>query len=84
MVLIVTYNRDERQRRTFEILVDGVKVGEQVIERRSPEKKTGFIDVEYRVPAGLIQGKQKVTVRLQGAGGSEVAAVYGIRMIRGS
>ena len=28
-------------------------------------------------------GKQKVTVRFQGTGGSEVAAVYGIRMIRG-
>ena len=84
MVLVVTYNRDERQRRTFETLVDGVKVGEQVIERRSPEKKTGFFDVEYRVPTGLIQGKQKVTVRFQGTGGSEVAAVYGIRMIRGA
>ena len=84
IVLVVTYNRDERQRRTFEILVNGVKVGEQVIERRSPEKKTGFFDVEYRVPAEVIQGKQKVTVRFQGTEGSEVAAVYGIRMIRGS
>ena len=84
MILVVTCNRDERQRRTFEILVDGTKVGEQVIERRSPEKKTGYFDVEYRVPAEVIQGKQKVTVRFQGTGGSEVAAVYGIRMIRGS
>jgi len=84
MILVVTCNRDERQRRTFEILVDGVKVGEQVIERRSPEKKTGFFDVEYRVPAGLVEGKHKVTVRFQGTGGSEVAAVYGIRMVRGS
>jgi hypothetical protein len=84
MILIVTYNRDERQRRTFDILVDGVKVGEQAIERRSPEKKTGFFDVEYRIPAALLQDRQKVTVRFQGSGGSEVAAVYGIRMIRGA
>jgi hypothetical protein len=84
IVLVVTYNRDERQRRTFDILVDGVKIGEQVIERRSPQQKTGFFDVEYRVPTGLIQGKQKVTVRFQGTEGSEVAAVYGLRMIRGA
>jgi hypothetical protein len=84
IVLVVTYNRDERQRLTFEILVDGTKVGEQVIERRSPQEKTGFFDVEYRVPTGLIQGKQKVTVRFQGTEGSEVGAAYGIRMIRGS
>jgi len=84
IVLVVTYSRDERQRRTFEILVDGTKVGEQVIERRSPEKKTGFFDVEYRVPAEVIQGKQKVTVQFQGTEGREVAAVYGLRMIRGA
>jgi hypothetical protein len=84
MILIVTYNRDERQRRTFEILVDGAKVGEQAIERRSPEKKTGFFDVEYRIPAALLQDRQKVTVRFQGTGGNEVVAIYGIRMIRSS
>ena len=82
MVLVVTYNRDERQRRTFDILVDGVKIGEQAVERRSPQEKTGFFDVAYRVPTGLIQGKQKLTVRFQGTEGSEVGAVYGLRMIR--
>ncbi len=84
MILIVTYNRDERQRRTFDILADGVSVGEQAIERRSPEQKTGFFDVEYRIPAELVQGKERVTVRFQGSGGSEVPAVYGIRLVRGS
>jgi hypothetical protein len=28
------------------------------------------------------RGREKVTVRFQGTGGSEVAAVYGIRMVR--
>lgn len=82
MVLVVTYNRDERQTRTFEIHVDGGKVGEQTVPRRSPEQKTGFFDVEYPVPPELVQGKQKVTVRFQPTQGSEVAAVYGIRMVR--
>jgi hypothetical protein len=82
LVLVVTYNRDERANRAFEVLVDGVRIGEQAVPRRSPEQLEGFFDVEYPIPANLVAGKQKVTVRFQGTGGSEVAAVYGIRMVR--
>jgi hypothetical protein len=83
MVLAVTYNRNERYRRSFDILVDGVKIADQTMEGRSPEEKSVFLDVRYAVPDNLVAGKQKVTVRFQGTGGSEVAAVYGIRMLRG-
>jgi hypothetical protein len=83
MVLAITYNRNERYRRTFDILVDGVKIADQTIEGRSPQEKSVFFDVRYAVPDGLAAGKEKVTVRFQAAGGREVAAVYGIRMIRG-
>jgi hypothetical protein len=82
LMLVVTYSRDERANRAFEVLVDGVKVGEQAIPRRSPQEREGFFDAEYPIPANLVTGKQKVTVRFQGTGGSEVAAVYGIRMVR--
>ena len=84
MVLVTTYNRQERANRSFEILVDGVKIADQTIERVSPQEPSPFFDVEYRIPPELVQGKQKVTVRFQAAGGSEVAAVYGIRMVRGN
>ncbi len=83
MALVVTYRQDERQRRTFDLLVDGVKIGDQVVERQSPERQGGFYDVEYPIPASAVSGRRKVTVRFQAAPGSEVAAVYGIRMIRG-
>jgi len=83
MVLAVTYNRNERYRRTFDILVDGVKIGDQTMEGRSPQEKSVFFDVRYPVPGGLVAGKQKVTVRFQATGGNEVAAVYGVRMVRG-
>jgi hypothetical protein len=83
MVLAVTYNRNERYRRAFEILVDGVKIADQTMEGRSPHEKSVFFDVRYAVPDALVAGKQKVTVRFQATGGSEVAAVYGIRMVRG-
>jgi hypothetical protein len=83
MTLIVTYHDEERATRTFEILVDGVRVGQQSIERHRPGNGSrGFFDVEYAIPAELVKGKQKVTVRFQAATGSETASVFGIRMIR--
>ncbi len=79
MALVVTYYSDEWRRRTFDILVDGQRVGEQTIERGGPVR---FFDVEYPVPAELVKDKQKVTVRFQATNGNEIAAVFGIRMIR--
>lgn len=77
--LVVTYNSDEWQRRTFEILVDGQRIGEQTIERRGPMR---FFDVEYPVPAELVKDKTKVTVKFQATQNNEIGAVFGLRMIR--
>lgn len=83
MTLIVTYHSEERATRSFEILVDGVRVGEQTIERHRPGSSSGsFFDVEYSVSPDLVRGKQKVTVRFQAKGGNETGSVFGIRMIR--
>ncbi|MGH7952679.1 MAG: DUF6805 domain-containing protein, partial [Limisphaerales bacterium] len=79
MALVVTYYSDEWQKRTFDILVDGQRVGQQVVEKGgSPH----FFDAKYAIPADLVDGKQKVTVRFQATNGNEIAAVFGIRMIR--
>ncbi len=51
MILIVTYTNDEQQRRTFDVLVEGRKIGERTIERRTPEKDVRFFDIEYALPA---------------------------------
>jgi DUF1680 family protein len=81
--LMVTYHTEERANRTLEILVDGVRVGEQAVERYRPGSSSGrFFDVEYAIPAELVKGKQKITVRFQATGGNETAAVYGVRVIR--
>lgn len=82
LVLVVTYNRDERANRQFAVLVDGRKVGEQTIARRSPQEKEEFFDVEYLLPAEAVAGKEKVTVRFEGTGGSETGTVYGLRVVR--
>jgi DUF1680 family protein len=79
MALVATYNHDEWQERKFDVLVDGTRVGQQTIERRGPMR---FFDVEYAVPAEVLNGKQKVTVKFQAGAGSEIGAVFGLRMIR--
>lgn len=47
-----------------------------------PRGEPRFFDVEYAVPASLTADKQKMTVRFQATEGNEIAAVFGIRMIR--
>ena len=79
MFLVVTYYSDEWRQRTFDILVNGRRVGQQVIEKKGEPR---FFDVEYAIPAGLTANKQKATVRFQANGDNEIAAVFGIRMIR--
>lgn len=79
MSLVITYYSDEWRKRSFDILVDGTHVASQVVEKNgSPH----FFDVEYALPAGVVKGKKTVTVRFEAAQGSEIAAVFGIRMIR--
>jgi hypothetical protein len=82
MTLVVTYSNDARQNCTFDILVEGQKVGEHATQRRTPEQDIQFLDVQYAIPAELVKGKRRVTVRFQATGGNEISAVFGIRMIR--
>lgn len=79
--MVVTYNTAGRAR-SFNVLVDGTKVGEQTMERSSPEMEAKFFDVEYPLPPELVAGKQKVTVRFEATNGNDISAVFGIRMVR--
>ncbi len=82
MGLIITFSNDARRDGSFEILVDGKKVGEQETKDEVPELDVQFFDVEYAIPSELIEGKQKVTVRFEASTGSDIPGVFGIRMIR--
>lgn len=79
VALVVTYYSDEWRKRTFEIQVDGQRVGEQVVEKGGPPH---FFDAEYAVPKALLGDKKSVTVRFQSSQGSEIAAIFSIRTIR--
>jgi hypothetical protein len=82
MVVVATYYSADRRTSpaSFEILVDGQRIAEQKVERTDPGR---FYDVQYPVPAALVQGKSRVAVRFQAKEGSQIAAVFGIRMTRG-
>jgi hypothetical protein len=54
-------------------------VGDQTIDARGEPK---FYDVEYKIPASLVDGKKKVTVRFEATQGNEIGAIYGIRTLR--
>lgn len=82
MGLLVTFSNDARRKGSFDVLVDGKKVGEQATERRSPEQDVRFFDVEYAIPPELIEGKSKVTVRFEASTGSDIPGVFGIRTVR--
>ena len=51
------------------------------VERYSASP-TRIGDVTYAVPVALVQGKPAVTVKFQSKAGSQVAAIYGLRMVR--
>jgi hypothetical protein len=77
--LVVTYNRDNRRARSFEVLVDGERVSE---ERFGFDSESRFYDREYPLPAALVQGKTRLTIRFQATSGNEIAPVYALRLIR--
>jgi len=77
--LVVTYNRDNRRARSFEVLVDG----ERVAEERIPfDSESRFYDREYALPPALARGKTQLTIRFQATGGNEIAPVFGLRLVR--
>jgi hypothetical protein len=82
MGLVVTFSNDARRNASFHILAEGKKIGEQTVERRSPEKDVRFFDVEYPIPAEALQNKQKITVRFEAHSENEIPGVFGIRVVR--
>lgn len=80
--LVVTYNSEERAKRSFEVLVDGARVGDGTIPRSPPGSVTGhFYDVNYTLPADLFKDKNKLTVKFQAVNGDETATVFGVRLV---
>jgi DUF1680 family protein len=76
--LLFTYIGDDKDR-VFDILVDGVKL--VTVEWKGG--KTGkFYDVEYKLPASMLSGKTKITVKIDANHGKTAGRVFGVRTIK--
>jgi uncharacterized protein len=82
IALWVTNGGEGRRKSTFDILIDGNKIGDYVALPRSPEQDAQFVDANYAIPAELIGGKRKVTVRFQATDGNEIRGIFGVRTVR--
>jgi DUF1680 family protein len=81
-VLVVTYHSEERAKRSFEVFVDGERVGAGTIPRSPPGSASGkFYDLSYKIPADIAKDKKKLTVKFQATNGDETATVFGVRLI---
>ena len=76
--LVVTYWGGDANNRQFDVLVNGEKVGTQVLENNKPGQ---FFEVTYPIPAQLMAGKTKVTVRFQAHPGAFAGGVFGARLV---
>jgi hypothetical protein len=76
--LVLTYIGDDKGRK-FDVLADGTKLA--TVEWNGG--KTGkFYDVEYSLPAELIKGKSKITVKIDAPYNRTAGRVFGVRTIK--
>ncbi len=81
MALVVTYFNEPglpAPLGDFDVLVDGAKVAHY----EPNQSASGFYQAQYAVPSTLVAGKTKATVRFQANGGSRIAPVCGVRIVR--
>ncbi|RKR80800.1 hypothetical protein BDD43_0935 [Mucilaginibacter gracilis] len=77
--LINIYWGMDNRGRVFDILVDGVKIATEDLNKY---KESRFYTVNYDIPVELTKGKAKVTVKLQARPNNSAGPVYGSRMIK--
>ncbi len=77
--LVCTYWGSEEGNRTFDILVNGTKVATQTLHEDKPGQ---YFDVVTPLPAELVAGKSKVTVRFQAHPGAMAGGLFGCRLVR--
>ena len=78
VTLVATYNSDQRRPRSFDVLIDGQKVG---AETQAQSSVSRFYEQEYVIPLELMRHKEKLTVRFEATNGLEVTPVFGVRLI---
>ena len=78
VALVATYNSDQRRARSFDVLINGVKVGSESQPQSSVSR---FYEQRYAIPQSESQAGV-LTVRFEATNGLEVTPVFGIRLVR--
>lgn len=78
--LLVRYWGNENGKRKFDILVDDELIATEDIAGKW--KADEFIDVEYKIPAKLLEGKDFTTVKFLSHPGNVAGGVYMVRLIK--
>ena len=72
------YLARERGARTFDVLVDGVKIHtENLIDNQKP----AFVFTEMPIPAELVTGKKTVEVRFVPKTGNTAGGLFGLWLV---
>ncbi len=78
VALVCSYWGSETGPRTFDILIDDVKIATQSLQNDKPGE---FFDVTYAIPEELTRSKSKITVRFQAHPKNTAGGFYGVRVI---
>lgn len=76
--LLLTFIGDDKDRK-FDIMVNGTKLATEELAGGPTGK---FYYKTYSLPANLIEGKEKVTIRIEANYGKTAGRVFGARVIR--
>jgi uncharacterized protein len=77
--LWVTYFGSDANNRVFDIMIDDAKLATQRLEHNRPGQ---LYDEIYKIPAEMVKGKNKVTVRFQAHPGATAGGSYGLRVMK--
>jgi len=77
--IILTYWGMDNRYRTFSILIDGVQVAREDLNKFKISK---FYDMTYEIPLDITKGKKQVIVTLKPDESNEAGPIYGVRMVK--
>jgi uncharacterized protein len=77
--LLCTYWGGDSGNRVFDLIVEGQRIATQRLQADHPGQ---FFDVTYPIPGGMIEGRERVTIRFQAHPGAMAGGLFGARMLR--
>ena len=78
VTFVCTYRGSEGRRRTFDVLIDNVRIATQSLQYHPTE----LFDVEYRVPDSLLTGKTTLTLKFQAQPQAFAGSVFDVRVVQ--